>query len=103
MSYLVGSFQMSNRYCLNFLKCIDNIDFLADMFVFVFIYLAARCLNCSLWDLGSSIFFAACELLVVGSSSMTRDQSQAPYIRSTGSFSHWTIREVPRHASFYFS
>ena len=80
MSYLVGSFQMSNRYCLNFLKCIDNIDFLADMFVFVFIYLAARCLNCSLWDLGSSIFFAACELLVVGSSSMTRDGIWAPCI-----------------------
>ena len=48
MSYPVGSFQMSNRSCLNFLKCIDNIDFLGDMFVFVFIYLDALCLNHSL-------------------------------------------------------
>ena len=103
VSYLVGSFQMSNRRCLNLLKCIDNIDFLADMFVIVFIYLDALCLNHSLWDLRSSIFLSACELLVVGSSSRTRDQSQAPYIRSTGSFGHWTIREVPRPASFYFS
>ena len=100
MSYLVGSFQMS--YSLNFLKCIDDIDF-SSRHVFVFIYLAAWGLNCSLWDLASPIFLAACETLVVGSSSMNRDQRQAPYIRSTGSFSHWTIREIPTHASFYFS
>ena len=58
----------------------------------LFIYLAAPGLSCTVWDLQSFLRHArslilACELLVghVGSSSLTRDQTWAPYAGSVQS------------------
>ena len=52
---------------------------------YLFIYLAVPGLSRGIWDL---------YLRSGGSSSLTRDQTQAPY---TGlkSLSHWTTREIP--------
>ena len=60
------------------------------LFIFILkidllIYLVAIGLSCSTWKL---------LLWHVGSSSLTRNQTQAPPTLETHSFSHWATREV---------
>ena len=61
---------------------------------FFFFHLSTPGLSCCMWDLPFGMWDLS--LLHVGSSSPTRDRTQAPVLE-TWNLSHWTTRQVPRN------